>query len=80
MTGEKRMKELSEAFERMFPDWVPNVKDYKAFQRDVIVVILESGQSLVFMYKSPQDWSFGTKLYRAKPRKNVEGGNKNENA
>lgn len=69
MTNGKRMEELIAAFCEMFPEWFPSVKEYKPFQRDVIIVILEDGRSYVFMYKGPEDWSFGTKLYRAKPRK-----------
>lgn len=72
MTGAKRFEELTNIFKQMFPEWGARVKEFKPFQRDVIVVIMNDGTSFVFLYKSIHDWSFGTKLYRAKPRRREE--------
>lgn len=66
-TSNKRMKELMTAFETHFPDWAANVEAYRPFQRDAIIILFNGGKSRIFFYKSPEDWSFGTKLYRARP-------------
>lgn len=79
MANTKRFKELIDVFEDMFPDWAGHVVEYKPFQRDVIILILEGGRSLVFFHKGDDNWSFGTKLYRPKPRKTIEKIEKEEN-
>lgn len=72
MANSKRFDELVAKFKEKFPDWVPNIREFKPFQRDVIILITESGRSLIFMYKNQNDWTFGTKLYRTKPMKKKE--------
>lgn len=68
-TSSNRFKELVKAFETLFPEWKDTVREYRSFQRDILIIIMNDGSSKIFLYKNPKDWSFGTKLYRAEPGK-----------
>ena len=64
-----------EGFCKLFPDWVKNVESYRKIGSKTIELTMKSvnenneKRKLIFLYKDPWDWTFGSKVWRAKPRK-----------
>lgn len=65
MTNAKRFEEICEKFREMFPNVEATMKP---FMKDVVIVTLKNGKTRLFLYKGDDDWMFGTKLYRARPK------------
>lgn len=69
--------ELFEVFKDMFPNWVDKVVDYRKIGSRVLAITfkIEGGNnttgevSRVFLYVSPENWQFGTKLWRKRPER-----------
>ena len=55
-TTPKHLKELTDAFKSMFPDWDMHVREYRSFQRDVLIIMMDDGSSKVFLYKNQNDY------------------------
>lgn len=70
-----------DAFKTMFPKMVEKVHHYKMLGKDAIAIFWndEKQKSLVFLYKSPEDWQLGTKLYRKAPKAYVDNLSKKNN-
>ena len=67
-------EELFKAFQELFPDWARMVTGYKKIGSRVLAITfvtrdLESEESRVFLYVNPNNWQFGTKLWRKRPDK-----------
>lgn len=78
-----KKQELFDIFRMLFPNWVDNgqVKKYKKIGPNALVITFETGLkedvTRVFLYNSGDDWQFGTKLWRNKPKRrtaNNKGG------
>lgn len=67
--------QLFEAFEQMFPDWAKRVTGYKKIGSKTLAMIIAdenvSGHTVsrVFLYNGPDNWQFGTKLWRKRPER-----------
>lgn len=67
--------ELFQVFHEMFPDYAKNVTSYKKTGSRTLAVKFkqevddqkETEVSRVFLYINPNNWQFGTKLWRKKP-------------
>ena len=58
-----------EGFKKLFPTWVDNVESYKKIgSKTIEIKIKDSDNKLIFLYNDPWDWTFGSKVWRAKPR------------
>lgn len=51
----------------MFPNWKNDVVAYKKVGSSAICIIFRGGKSRIFLYRSEDDWTFGTKLWRKRP-------------
>lgn len=60
-------EELYLIFKGMFPNFGDRVKAYKRIGSCTIAVDLDDNKSYVFLYISPDNFSFGTKLWRKRP-------------
>lgn len=73
-----KKEELFTKFGEMFPNWAKRAYSYEKIGTNVLAIkfILHvevnkvEEESRVFLYKGPDDWHFGTKLYRKNPRNN----------
>lgn len=72
-----RKFELIDNFCRLFPNFANEATGFKKIGSNVIVVKFENAKSLVFLYVSDENWSFGTKLWRKRPAR-LENQNKEE--
>lgn len=60
--------ELFIRFVTLFPYWKSEVRSYKKIGSKCISIEFIDGTSKVFLYYSPDNWNFGTKLWRKKPQ------------
>lgn len=69
-------EDLFDMFEQMFPNWAERVTTYKKIgSRTLAIKFKEFGETVidqnevsrVFLYKGPNNWQFGTKMWRKKP-------------
>lgn len=68
MEQQKLVKDiLFEKFKSMFPAFAENVVSYKRIGSQTISMKMEDGSTKLFLYSSPKNWNFGTKLWRKKP-------------
>lgn len=59
-----------EGFKKLFPEMVENVETYqKIGSKTIKLKMKEQDKFLIFLYNDPWDWTFGTKVWRARPRK-----------
>lgn len=71
-------EELYAAFEELFPDWAKKVTSCKKIGSKCLAIRFNNGTSRVFLFENPNNWTFGTKLWRKRPDKLGEN-KKNEN-
>lgn len=62
-----------EGFVKLFPDYVDKVESYtkigsKSIKLKMKVPEGEAEKYLIFLYNDPWDWTFGSKVWRKKPR------------
>jgi len=63
-----------EGFVKLFPTYVEKVETFQKIGSKTIKLNLHAKEGephkyLIFMYNDPWDWTFGTKVWRSKPRK-----------
>lgn len=71
-------EELYCVFKNMFPAWSEEVTSYKKIGSKCLALQLNDGTSKVFLYVGPNNWQFGTQVWRKKPKR-LEKGPKNKN-
>lgn len=69
-------EELYAAFEEMFPDWADKVTSYKKIGSKCLSIRFRNGTSRIFLFNNPNNWQFGTKLWRKRPERLNERQNK----
>lgn len=62
-----------EGFKKLFPDYVPKVETYwkigsKSIKLKMKTAEGEKEKFLIFLYNDPWDWTFGTKVWRKRPK------------
>ena len=62
-----------EAFKNLFPDWEEKVESYKKIGSKSIKLKIkrpegEEPKYLIFLYNDPWNWTYGSNIYRRKPR------------
>lgn len=73
-------EELFDNFKILFPDQVNRVVSYKKIGSKSLAIriakyittsgaVSEDSDSRVFLYYDPNDWQFGTKLWRKRPER-----------
>ena len=66
-------EQLLEKFKLMFPSWAPHIASYKKIGSKTLAIEFNIGPvkkvSRVFLYNNPDNWQFGTKLWRKRPKK-----------
>lgn len=70
-------EELFKVFEDMFPDWARKAICYKKIGSKTLAIKFVTSvegnkvyeESRVFLYNDPNNWQFGTKLWRKRPEK-----------
>lgn len=62
-------EELFAAFEELFPDWAKKATSYKKIGSKCLAIRFNNGTSRVFLFENPNNWHFGTKLWRKRPDK-----------
>lgn len=73
-------EELFKAFCWLFPEWGDRVKGYKKIGSKTLAIefydhvtptgaVSEQTSSRVFLYNNPDNWQFGTKLWRKRPER-----------
>jgi len=79
-------EQIWDGFTQLFPDYVDKVEKYEKIGSKSIKLTLnatvpdtEEHKTLIFLYNDIWDWTFGTKVWRKKPRV-IGKENKNENA
>lgn len=73
--------ELFMAFTGMFPNWADTAIGYKKIGSKTLAITFKgdvSTYSRVFLYNDPDNWQFGTKLWRKRPDRLEKGGKKHE--
>lgn len=60
-------------FTELFPDYVDKVESYKKIGSKSIKLKMKTPEGapnkfLIFLYNDPNDWTFGTKVWRRKPQ------------
>ena len=60
-------EELFAAFEELFPDWAKKATSYKKIGSKCLAIRFNNGTSRVFLFENPNNWHFGTKLWRKRP-------------
>lgn len=60
--------DIFDAFMKLFPTWAPHVESYKKIGSKTISLQFKNGKSRVFLYNDDDNWNFGTKLWRKKPK------------
>lgn len=68
-------EQLFEAFKELFPDWAKKATSYKKIGSKALAIKFEESvddqkameTSRVFLYNDPNNWQFGTKLWRKRP-------------
>lgn len=61
-------KELFNAFEKLFPSWADLAYGYRKIGSKTLAIDFAGG-SKVFLYNGPDNWQFGTKLWRKRPER-----------
>lgn len=69
--------QLFEAFTELFPDWAKKASSYKKIGSKTLaikfIISVEENMvnevSRVFLYNDPNNWQFGTKLWRKRPKR-----------
>lgn len=67
--------DIFEHFIKLFPNYVPNVLEYKKIGSRCISITFSPdsiSKNLLFLYNNDEDWTLGTKIWREKP--NNKGG------
>lgn len=70
-------EQLFDAFKELFPDWAKKATSYKKIGSKTLTIKFEESvddekvmeTSRVFLYNDPNNWQFGTKLWRKRPEK-----------
>lgn len=70
-------EQLFEAFKELFPDWAKKATSYKKIGSKTLAINFVTSvdentaceESRVFLYNNPNNWQFGTKLWRKRPEK-----------
>lgn len=59
-----------QGFTELFPDYVDKVESYKKIGSKSLKLKMKNTEDkyLIFMYNDPWDWTFGSTIYRKKPR------------
>lgn len=68
-------EQLFDAFKELFPDWAKKVISYKKIGSKTLAIKFATSveenkvneESRVFLYNDPNNWQFGTKLWRKRP-------------
>lgn len=63
-----------EGFVKLFPDYVGKVESYVKIGSKSIKLKMKTPEGapekyLIFLYNDPWDWTFGSKIWRSKPKK-----------
>lgn len=62
-----------EGFSKLFPDYVKNVESYKKVGSKTLKIKMKTEDGtdkfLFFLYNDPWDWTFGSKVWRTRPKK-----------
>ena len=62
-----------EGFKKLFPDQVDQVETYQKIGSKTIKLKIKGYDDppkfIIFLYNDPWDWTLGTKVWRARPRK-----------
>lgn len=59
--------EIFGSFCNLFPNWAQNVTSYKKVGSRTISLHFIDGSSLLFLYRNPRNFSFGSKIWRKRP-------------
>lgn len=71
-------EQLFEKFTEMFPEWAERVVNYKKIGSKCLAIkFIQFGETVtdqteisrVFLYDNPDNWQFGTKLWRKRPKR-----------
>ena len=70
-------EQLFDAFKELFQDWAKKATSYKKIGSKTLAIKFEESvddekameTSRVFLYNDPNNWQFGTKLWRKRPEK-----------
>ena len=80
-------EQLYEAFTELFPDWAQIATSYKKIGSKTLAIEftefmgnVEIKTSRVFLYNDPNNWQFGTKLWRKRPENRVKKEEKKDEA
>lgn len=66
-------EQIFEAFKELFPNWAARTMSYKKIGAKTLVIKFinendgDKVKSRVFLYIDPDNWQFGTKLWRKRP-------------
>ena len=68
-------EQLFDEFKELFPDWAKKVISYKKIGSKTLAIKFVTSveenkvneESRVFLYNDPNNWQFGTKLWRKRP-------------
>ena len=58
-----------EGLVKLFPYLSERVESYTKIGSKTLKLYMSNGQTLIFLYNDPWDWTLGTKVWRNKPRK-----------
>lgn len=59
-----------DGFCKLFPDWAKHVESYRKIGSKTIELTMDTEKKkLIFLYNDPWDWTFGSKVWRVRPRK-----------
>ena len=65
-----------DGFTKLFPDYKEKVESYRKVGSKTLKLKMKtddgSDKFLFFLYNDPWDWTFGSKVWRTKPRKKVD--------
>ena len=66
--------EIWQGFVKLFPTYVERVESYekigsKSLSLKIKMPEGQPNKTLLFLYNDPWDWTFGSKIWRKKPRK-----------
>lgn len=78
--------QLFAAFQELFPDWAKKATSYKKIGSKTLAIKFEKSvdekkateESRVFLYNDPNNWQFGTKLWRKRPERTAKKVKKEE--
>lgn len=70
-------EQLFETFKELFPDWAKKAISYKKIGSKTLAIKFATSvegnkmneESRIFLYNNPNNWQFGTKLWRKRPEK-----------